>query len=265
MAKKLHIHSLLNSGYGWHRPKLPDFRHPTYLAYFDGPLPSSVDLRSQLPPVYDQGDLGSCFIGTTPILMADLTEREIQDVGEGNQVITHLGNKKMVTQVYKRKYTGNLITIKVKGNDYPLSMTEEHPVATVQEMLVQDMFGEELVWEKAKDLLVGNYVIIPNIKNEKTRTAKAGILTRYGFACLIESITVQRVDNIDVYNLEVEEDHTYVANFIVVHNCTANALTGMAEFLMVKQGMTPYVPSRLFIYWNERSIEGTVGADDGAT
>jgi C1A family cysteine protease len=49
-----------------------------------------------------------------------------------------------------------------------------------------------------------------------------------------------------------------------IGSCTANAIAGALEFEMMKQGMTAYTPSRLFIYYNERSIEGTVGSDAGA-
>ena len=46
-------------GYGW-RPQLPDVRDKLYAARFTGPLPSEYDLRPSMPPVYDQGQLGSC-------------------------------------------------------------------------------------------------------------------------------------------------------------------------------------------------------------
>jgi C1A family cysteine protease len=59
MAKKLHVHKSLSKGYGWRRPLLPR-RRPMMSPLFDGTLPSSVDLRPNCPPVYDQGDLGSC-------------------------------------------------------------------------------------------------------------------------------------------------------------------------------------------------------------
>ena len=47
--------------YGW-IPDLPDQRDIVFTISKDmsGPLPSSVDLRSKCPPVYDQGQLGSC-------------------------------------------------------------------------------------------------------------------------------------------------------------------------------------------------------------
>jgi C1A family cysteine protease len=47
-------------------------------------------------------------------------------------------------------------------------------------------------------------------------------------------------------------------------SCTANALAGLFQFLQIKLGLPNWVPSRLFIYRGERSIEGTVDQDSGA-
>ena len=47
-------------------------------------------------------------------------------------------------------------------------------------------------------------------------------------------------------------------------SCTANAIGGAIEFDRLKQRLTDFVPSRLFIYYNERVIEGTVTSDSGA-
>lgn len=47
-------------------------------------------------------------------------------------------------------------------------------------------------------------------------------------------------------------------------SCTANALAGAIEFLMAKEGCPRVTPSRLFIYWNERFIEGDTNEDNGA-
>ena len=47
-------------------------------------------------------------------------------------------------------------------------------------------------------------------------------------------------------------------------SCTANALAGALEFLMIKDNK-PYADmGRLFIYYNERVIEGTADQDAGA-
>jgi C1A family cysteine protease len=50
-----------------------------------------------------------------------------------------------------------------------------------------------------------------------------------------------------------------------IGSCTANAIAAALEFEMMKQGMQDaFTPSRLFIYYNERVIEGTVCSDSGA-
>ena len=47
-------------------------------------------------------------------------------------------------------------------------------------------------------------------------------------------------------------------------SCTANALVGNLEFLEKKAGQAPADLSRLFVYYNERAMEGTVNEDAGA-
>src|SRR5438045_1641399 len=47
-------------------------------------------------------------------------------------------------------------------------------------------------------------------------------------------------------------------------SCTANAIGGAIEFDQIKQKLSVFVPSRLFIYYNERVIEHTVKSDSGA-
>jgi C1A family cysteine protease len=47
-------------------------------------------------------------------------------------------------------------------------------------------------------------------------------------------------------------------------SCTANAIGGAFEFDLLKQPLQDFMPSRLFIYYNERVMEGTVNSDSGA-
>jgi C1A family cysteine protease len=47
-------------------------------------------------------------------------------------------------------------------------------------------------------------------------------------------------------------------------SCTANAIGAAFEFERIKQGLTDFMPSRLFIYYNERVMEGTADCDSGA-
>jgi len=47
-------------------------------------------------------------------------------------------------------------------------------------------------------------------------------------------------------------------------SCTANAIAAAIEFDLLKQKKEDFMPSRLFIYYNEREMEGTVESDSGA-
>jgi C1A family cysteine protease len=48
-------------------------------------------------------------------------------------------------------------------------------------------------------------------------------------------------------------------------SCTANGIGGAIEFTQMKQhSPTVFTPSRLFIYYNERVMEGTIESDSGA-
>ncbi len=47
-------------------------------------------------------------------------------------------------------------------------------------------------------------------------------------------------------------------------SCTANSLAGAYEFDRIKEKKKDFMPSRLFIYYNERVIEHTTSSDSGA-
>ncbi len=50
-----------------------------------------------------------------------------------------------------------------------------------------------------------------------------------------------------------------------IGSCTANAIAGAVQFDRMKKGQSPdFVPSRLFIYYNERAMEGSINSDPGA-
>jgi C1A family cysteine protease len=49
-----------------------------------------------------------------------------------------------------------------------------------------------------------------------------------------------------------------------IGSCTANAIGAALEFDQMKQRLRPFMPSRLFSYYNERAMENTVNEDAGA-
>ncbi len=63
-------------GYGW-RPQLPDARDHLYATKSASQLPAYKDLRPEMPPIYDQGNLGSCTANAIGAAME--YERDRQD------------------------------------------------------------------------------------------------------------------------------------------------------------------------------------------
>lgn len=47
-------------------------------------------------------------------------------------------------------------------------------------------------------------------------------------------------------------------------SCTANAIAGAYQYEQIRNGIKSFPPSRLFVYYNERVMEGTVKEDAGA-
>lgn len=81
---------------------------------------------------------------------------------------------------------------------------------------------------------------------------------------VIEVVKLNRSE--DVYCLTVPETENFALTAgIFVHNCTANAMGGAFQFEQKKQQIPDFIPSRLFIYYNTRSLEGTINEDAGAT
>lgn len=72
-------------------------------------------------------DYGRCVPAGTPVVTSNGI-LPIEQIKVGDKVLTHKGNFKAVTEVFKRKYSGLMYTFKALGNAERLSVTEEHPV-----------------------------------------------------------------------------------------------------------------------------------------
>jgi len=49
-----------------------------------------------------------------------------------------------------------------------------------------------------------------------------------------------------------------------IGSCTGNGISALLAFVYAMEKLKVFIPSRLFIYYNEREIEHTVNSDDGA-
>lgn len=66
-------------------------------------------------------------------------------------------------------------------------------------------------------------------------------------------------------NTDLESQCPTVYDQADLGSCTANAASGLAQFIMKKAGYPDWFPSRLALYWWNRLQEGTVNSDSGAS
>lgn len=65
--------------------------------------------------------------------------------------------------------------------------------------------------------------------------------------------------------VDLTSQDTPIYNQGELGSCTANAIAGHLDFNRKKEGEPIITPSRLFIYYNERKSEGSLGYDSGAS
>jgi hypothetical protein len=149
----------------------------------------------------------TCFIAGTHILMADGTEKAIETLQEGEQVQGHDGEKQVVTTI--------LATIKplpkqvyelLFSDGKSLTLTDAHPIATVQG------------WKSLNPLATKREN--PDVSVSLLEIDDV-VITVNG-TCVLTAIEPGEI--VQVYNLTVDEPHTFYANGVLVHNKMANQI-----------------------------------------
>lgn len=153
-----------------------------------------------------------CFTGETPVLTTK-GYIPIKDIEVGMEVITH---KNRVRKVVNWWETGlKRITEVTVGNEV-LRTTRNHKFL----VRIETRYGYgKAIWLPCEDIVEGDLV---GISTHFTNNEK------YPAECIIEDpyfywVAVDKIDHTDekelVYDIEVEEDHSFLAQGIAVHNC----------------------------------------------
>lgn len=139
--------------------------------------------------VFENGGMGGgCFIEGTPVLMADGSEKPIEQIKPGDYVATRTSEsdnnlvKGKVTSTHK---AAEIMVLIINGS---LKVTTNH------RMWVNN------AWMQAGSIQIGDH-----------------LTDKDGKVVVVSSLEWQR-GSYQVYNLEVEKYHTYFANGIWVHN-----------------------------------------------
>ena len=195
------------------------------------------------------GEAVSCFTGDTLVTVKNNGRKRIDSIEVGDYVLTHTGTYEKVEGVNVREYndkkveiivdgitdvvysTGDGQIVSYNGEDNveaiqinSVNTTLEHPFLVYRE---DSNFGDDEIalhgdgdtpnikWVKAESIKDGDYIV-----NKTEKVSEEDDLIVYGYSLKrVKSSRLYDTDTIKVYNLEVENNHTYVANGILVHNC----------------------------------------------
>lgn len=157
---------------------------------------------------------GDCLLIGTKVLMENSYEKNIEDINVGEYVITHNNRSRRVESLVKKIPSNNIMNdIYIQKYNINICMTDDHKV------LVYTNNGYE--WINAQDLLLGDLLVISNsIDNNKLNDFTQEICS-IGLLAPITSINKFEYSDF-VYCINVEEDHSFIANKIVVHNCVSH-------------------------------------------
>ena len=154
----------------------------------------------------------------------------IKDIKVGRSVLTHTGEYKQVSKIFKRYVNEKLLKITL-DNEEIILVTKEHPILKDND------------WILAENLKSGDFISRVNLDRKYDCPWKGKIIAEYfgmkkaldwgnKVSRLLERIKefnakrhtqVVNIEEVDyegsVYNLEVRKNHSYVGKGIIFHNC----------------------------------------------
>lgn len=209
--------------------------------------PETYGIANQAGVDYVRVGIGGgkgCFVKGTMILMADGTEKPIEEVRVGDEVITHRQHPMKVTEITNKvpepgsvvQVIADLHTGLNEKETMTVTCTKDHEFCYISKKQMESCrqaaeairarepkamvsYRYEFEWIKAEELLNQCDETLTVFNKERTRVTYAvnpAIVTSELFNDIVE-----------VYDLTVEEDHSYVANGFVVHNCITSSNTAI--------------------------------------
>lgn len=191
----------------------------------------------------DYGPKINCFPNGTPVLMGNSRFKNIKEVCINDIVFTHTGRRKKVIDKFERYYAGPIYKFKV----FPFiefECTPEHPLFWVKEDAgnhSNPVFisagsveaGDYLVIPKFSDNSFLNEIIFNSIRDVSNDTFTFYVAKDAYTLVMVTDVTTFRYEGL-LYNLEVEDDNSYIVDYVAVHNCTGVSMAHVPEFKKIK-------------------------------
>lgn len=154
-----------------------------------------------------------CFVAGTPVI-TESAIKSIENVEVGDMVLTHKNRFRKVLKTGGEKYK-QIVDVKVQGVSL-IETTSEHP------FYVRENFDYVPIWKKAIELVSTDYVGM-------------FISDKIVWLSVISSLLTDKYK--EVFNIEVEEDNSYTANGIIVHNCQSFSFSGKMKGMSTKDNI----------------------------
>jgi len=202
-------------------------------------------------------DVDECFPPDTKITCSEGV-KPIKDVRVGDEVLTHKGRFRKVLKKFEREYVGEVIEIELERAFGKIVCTPGHPILVTT---LSSAHGEETTqWMTARELkewfqvqanpflekykrfnrlVVNGASIIDVVDLSYPTYLHSGTFDRKYNLVRVTSVSSKMYKG-KVYNLHVEEDHTYVANNVQVHNCFGTLVNRACAQAIVGIPLTVY-------------------------
>lgn len=159
-----------------------------------------------------------CFPAGTPVL-TDRGYMPIETVTGEEKLLTHTGSWKRIENLQSKLFSGRMASVSVNRQPDPIPCTDNHP-------FYARTLAAGPVWVAARDLTTEHYVGIP--VDNKNKTTPDLIDNRYSWYA-VTGVAFSELEDVWVYNFQVEDDHSYVVQNVVVKNCTGFSSVGGRE------------------------------------
>lgn len=199
-----------NVVFSWYNPKM----HRVELILALDKIKGEEFIRRQDAGEQLEVSMG-CFPAGTLITMADGSQKPIETVAPGERVRTHRGRPRKVVTAMTHRYTGKMYTFTIAATpnipEHTITATQEHPILVYLDLNTAiDQAEASLDWVDAQNIKLGDRVIQNPYEESSYTVFECGEVT---------NIAVEDIADTPVYNLSVEEDESFVAENVAVHNC----------------------------------------------
>ena len=178
--------------------------------------------------------IGTCVRHDTKIITNPSGVKEIKDIKPGDMVYTFDKGKLAPRKVRAVMSNGIKPVFRVKLQDREIYATANHPILVLE----KDTIEWKLKWKIVEKLRKGDMIVClkreqDDHRNEEKKMKHVEKLMDLTAFTVREITEIEPAGNVEVFDIEVEGSHNFIANGIVVHNSMATPhVAGITALLL---------------------------------